>query len=52
MSTILRAGRGPDRRGAALLIRIGVLLVSGQWDRRRSWLRAWIGPVGLNETFR
>lgn len=37
--------------GGVLLIVIGLLLVSGLWDQLMIWLRAWIGQVGLNETF-
>ena len=35
------------RVGGALLIVLGILLVTGWWDALMIWLRAWLGATGL-----
>jgi cytochrome c-type biogenesis protein len=35
------------RIGGALLILLGILLVTGWWDALMIWLRAWLGATGL-----
>jgi cytochrome c-type biogenesis protein len=35
------------RVGAALMIVLGVLLLTGWWDALMIWLRAWLGATGL-----
>lgn len=34
--------------GGAVLIVIGILLVTGAWDQAMNWLRAWLASTGLN----
>ncbi|SMO97633.1 hypothetical protein SAMN06273567_111139, partial [Geodermatophilus aquaeductus] len=42
-----RHARTVMRVGGALLIVLGILLLTGWWDALIIWLRAWLGATGL-----
>lgn len=42
-----RHARTVMRAGGALMIVLGVLLLTGWWDALMIWLRAWLGATGL-----
>ncbi|RFU20684.1 cytochrome c biogenesis protein CcdA [Geodermatophilus marinus] len=39
------------RIGGGLLIVLGILLLTGYWDRLMFWLRAWLAATGWGESF-
>ncbi len=43
-----RHARTVMRTGGALLILLGILLLTGWWDALMIWLRAWLGATGLS----
>ncbi|TFV66605.1 UNVERIFIED_ORG: cytochrome c biogenesis protein CcdA [Bacillus sp. AZ43] len=46
-----RHARTVTRVGGGLLIVLGILLLTGYWDRWMFWLRAWLATTGLGESF-
>ena len=46
-----RHARTVTRIGGGLLIVLGILLLTGYWDRLMFWLRAWLAATGLGESF-
>ena len=47
LAFVRRHGRAVGRLGGALLIVIGLLLVSGAWDEWMTALRSWAGQTGV-----
>ena len=46
-----RHARTVTRIGGGLLIVLGILLLTGYWDRLMFWLRAWLAATGWGESF-
>ncbi|SFT46394.1 cytochrome c-type biogenesis protein [Geodermatophilus amargosae] len=44
-----RHARGVTRFGGAVLVVVGLLLVTGAWTEMMSWLRSWLAVTGLGE---
>jgi cytochrome c-type biogenesis protein len=49
-SFLRRHARTVTRAGGALLLVVGVLLVTGAWTEMMGWLRSWLAATGLAET--
>ena len=50
-STFLRRhARAVTRFGGAVLVVVGLLLVTGAWTEMMAWLRAWLAATGLGES--
>jgi cytochrome c-type biogenesis protein len=49
-SFLRRHARTVTRVGGALLLVVGVLLVTGAWTEMMGWLRSWLAATGLAET--
>ncbi|MGY1691298.1 cytochrome c biogenesis CcdA family protein [Geodermatophilus sp. SYSU D01105] len=49
-SFLRRHARSVTRVGGALLLVVGVLLVTGAWTEMMGWLRSWLAATGLAET--
>jgi cytochrome c-type biogenesis protein len=49
-SFLRRNARTVTRVGGALLVVVGVLLVTGAWTEMMGWLRSWLAATGLAET--
>ena len=45
-----RHARAVTRFGGAVLVVVGLLLVSGAWSEMMSWLRSWLAATGLGES--
>jgi cytochrome c-type biogenesis protein len=46
-----RHARTVTRVGGAVLVLVGLLLVSGAWGELMGWLRSWLAATGLGESF-
>ncbi len=46
-----RHARAVTRVGGAILVAVGVLLVTGAWTEMMQWLRSWLAASGLGESF-
>ncbi|WP_369257875.1 cytochrome c biogenesis CcdA family protein [Geodermatophilus amargosae] len=44
-----RHARGVTRFGGAVLVVVGLLLVTGAWTEMMAWLRSWLAVTGLGE---
>ncbi|MGY1635225.1 cytochrome c biogenesis CcdA family protein [Geodermatophilus sp. SYSU D00742] len=49
-SFLRRHARTVTRVGGALLVVVGVLLVTGAWTEMMGWLRSWLAATGFAET--
>ncbi|MGY1707964.1 cytochrome c biogenesis CcdA family protein [Geodermatophilus sp. SYSU D00758] len=49
-SVLRRHARTVTRVGGALLVVVGVLLVTGAWTEMMGWLRSWLAATGFAET--
>jgi cytochrome c-type biogenesis protein len=49
-SFLRRHARTVTRIGGAVLVVVGVLLVTGAWTELMQWLRAWLATTGLGES--
>jgi cytochrome c-type biogenesis protein len=49
-SLLRRHARTVTRVGGAVLVVVGVLLVTGLWTELMEWLRAWLATTGLGES--
>ncbi|MGY1630179.1 cytochrome c biogenesis CcdA family protein [Geodermatophilus sp. SYSU D01186] len=49
-SFLRRHARTVTRVGGALLVVVGVLLVSGAWTEMMGWLRSWLATTGFGES--
>ena len=49
-SLLRRHARTVTRVGGAVLVVVGVLLVTGAWTELMQWLRAWLATTGLGES--
>ncbi|TFV53876.1 cytochrome c biogenesis protein CcdA [Geodermatophilus sp. DF01-2] len=49
-SFLRRHARSVTRFGGALLLLVGVLLVTGAWTEMMGWLRSWLAATGFAET--
>ncbi|MGR7024050.1 cytochrome c biogenesis CcdA family protein [Geodermatophilus sp. URMC 62] len=45
-----RHARAVTRFGGAVLVLVGLLLVTGAWSEMMAWLRAWLAATGLGES--
>jgi cytochrome c-type biogenesis protein len=45
-----RHARAVTRFGGAVLVVVGLLLVTGAWTEMMAWLRAWLAATGLGES--
>ncbi|SFO99873.1 cytochrome c-type biogenesis protein [Geodermatophilus dictyosporus] len=45
-----RHARAVTRFGGAVLVVVGLLLVTGAWSEMMSWLRSWLAATGLGES--
>jgi cytochrome c-type biogenesis protein len=45
-----RHARAVTRFGGAVLVLVGLLLVTGAWGEMMGWLRAWLAATGLGES--
>ncbi|MBM7806061.1 cytochrome c-type biogenesis protein [Geodermatophilus bullaregiensis] len=45
-----RHAQGVTRFGGAVLVLVGLLLVTGAWGEMMSWLRSWLAATGLGES--
>ncbi|MGY1782317.1 cytochrome c biogenesis CcdA family protein [Geodermatophilus sp. SYSU D01036] len=45
-----RHARGVTRFGGAVLVLVGLLLVTGAWTEMMGWLRSWLAVTGLGES--
>ena len=45
-----RHARTVTRVGGAVLVLVGVLLVTGAWTELMGWLRSWLAATGFTET--
>ena len=50
-SFLRRHARAVTRVGGAVLVLVGVLLVTGAWTEMMQWLRSWLAATGLGESF-
>ncbi|WP_369132919.1 cytochrome c biogenesis CcdA family protein [Modestobacter sp. I12A-02662] len=50
-SFLRRHARAVTRFGGAVLVLVGLLLVTGAWTEAMQWLRGWIAAAGLGESF-
>jgi cytochrome c-type biogenesis protein len=46
-----RHARAVTRIGGAILVLVGVLLVTGAWTEMMQWLRSWLAATGFGESF-
>jgi cytochrome c-type biogenesis protein len=46
-----RHARAVTRVGGAVLVVVGLLLVTGAWTEMMQWLRSWLAATGLGESF-
>jgi cytochrome c-type biogenesis protein len=46
-----RHARAVTRVGGAILVLVGVLLVTGAWTEMMQWLRSWLAATGFGESF-
>ena len=46
-----RHARAVTRTGGAILVLVGVLLVTGAWTEMMQWLRSWLAATGFGESF-
>ena len=46
-----RHARAVTRIGGAILVLVGVLLVTGAWTEMMQWLRSWLATTGFGESF-
>ncbi len=46
-----RHARAVTRVGGAVLVAVGVLLVTGAWTEMMQWLRSWLAATGFGESF-
>ncbi len=46
-----RHARAVTRVGGAILVLVGLLLVTGAWTEMMGWLRSWLATTGLGESF-
>jgi cytochrome c-type biogenesis protein len=49
-SFLRRHARTVTRVGGAVLVVVGLLLVTGLWTDFMQWLRAWLATTGLGES--
>ena len=50
-TSFLRAhARTVTRVGGAVLVLVGLLLLTGAWTELMSWLRSWLATTGLGES--
>ncbi|MGY1749141.1 cytochrome c biogenesis CcdA family protein [Modestobacter sp. SYSU DS0511] len=49
MSFLKRHARGVTRVGGAVLVLVGLLLVTGAWTEMMRWLQGWLAATGLAE---
>ncbi|RBY75030.1 cytochrome c biogenesis protein CcdA [Geodermatophilus sp. TF02-6] len=49
-SLLRRHARTVTRAGGALLVVVGVLLVTGAWTELTGWLRSWLATTGFGES--
>jgi cytochrome c-type biogenesis protein len=49
-SFLRRHARTVTRAGGALLVVVGVLLVTGAWTEMMGWLRSWLAATGFGES--
>ncbi|SFK34192.1 cytochrome c biogenesis CcdA family protein [Geodermatophilus ruber] len=49
-SFLRRHARSVTRVGGALLVLVGLLLVTGAWTEMMGWLRSWLAATGFAET--
>jgi cytochrome c-type biogenesis protein len=49
-SVLRRHARTVTRIGGAVLVVVGVLLVTGAWNEMMGWLRSWLAMTGLGES--
>jgi cytochrome c-type biogenesis protein len=49
-SFLRRHARSVTRVGGALLVVVGVLLVTGAWTEMMGWLRSWLATTGFGES--
>jgi len=49
-SFLRRHARAVTRFGGAVLVLVGLLLVTGAWTELMQWLRGWIAATGLGES--
>ena len=49
-SFLRRHARTVTRIGGAVLVVVGLLLLTGAWAEGMSWLRSWLGSTGLLES--
>jgi cytochrome c-type biogenesis protein len=45
-----RHARTVTRVGGAVLVLVGLLLVSGAWTEIMQWLRSWLAATGFGES--
>jgi cytochrome c-type biogenesis protein len=50
-SFLRRHARAVTRIGGAILVLVGVLLVTGAWTEMMQWLRSWLAATGFGESF-
>ncbi len=50
-SFLRRHARAVTRFGGAVLVLVGLLLLTGAWTEAMQWLRGWIAAAGLGESF-
>jgi cytochrome c-type biogenesis protein len=50
-SFLRRHARTVTRVGGAVLVLVGLLLVTGAWTEMMQWLRSWLAATGLGESF-
>ncbi len=46
-----RHARAVTRIGGAILVLVGLLLVTGAWTEMMQWLRSWLAATGFGESF-
>jgi cytochrome c-type biogenesis protein len=46
-----RHARAVTRVGGAVLVAVGLLLVTGAWTEMMQWLRSWLAATGFGESF-
>jgi cytochrome c-type biogenesis protein len=46
-----RHARAVTRVGGAVLVVVGLLLITGAWTEMMQWLRSWLAATGLGESF-
>jgi cytochrome c-type biogenesis protein len=50
-SWLRRHAQAVTRVGGAVLVLVGVLLVTGAWTEMMQWLRSWLAATGFGESF-